>query len=266
MHIMKFHGNQLFYARIHLILEMKGLILLLILPTILCAQPRKNYNSIEEAIKNPDQVHKLFLNGQNLTQVPPEIAKFKNLDVLDLSDNHITELPNFLFDLKGLSYLDISDNKLTKISEKIRQFTSLLELYANNNELTTLPASIAKLPALGIYLSHNKIESIPPEMSNMMLEVLDLSHNEIEALPKSIGHFRADILKLNHNKIKELPQSFDQITINFELNLAANPIRNFPDKMFNCNDLDELNLKRTKLGRKKIQSIRLVMDYCDVIG
>ena len=115
------------------------LTILLFIPILGLAQKPKTYNSMEEALKNPDDVRILFLNGQELTEVPPEIAQFKNLYQLCISHNEITELPLFLFDLIELTDLDVSHNKITEIPEEIGNLKELFEFYADHNLLKAVP-------------------------------------------------------------------------------------------------------------------------------
>jgi len=72
----------------------------------------------------------LYLNHNALSSIPPEIAKLRHLELLDLSGNHLTSVP-----------------------PEIGMLTSLKELYLFDNHLTTLPAefgSLHQLQTLGI--------------------------------------------------------------------------------------------------------------------
>ena len=57
------------------------------------------FTSIEQALATPERVIKLNLAEKGLTEIPPEVFHFPNLQILDLWENMITEVP------KGISQL-----------------------------------------------------------------------------------------------------------------------------------------------------------------
>jgi Leucine-rich repeat (LRR) protein len=57
------------------------------------AQRSKTYDSLEDALKNPEQVYFLYLVDQNLKTIPEEIGLFTNLEDLNLSNNILEKLP-----------------------------------------------------------------------------------------------------------------------------------------------------------------------------
>ena len=111
---------------------------------------KKVFNSIEDANQNPEIVYDLNLSGQNLSEIPLNLLKFKNLKKLDLSSNNISilqkkiklpenlELLNFsnnqltefsIFPLKKLKVLNLQKNKLVHIDENIGEFEGLIQYY-----------------------------------------------------------------------------------------------------------------------------------------
>lgn len=69
--------------------------------------------------KSPDEVFKfknlkkLYLRGNRITSLPPQIANLDQLELLDLSNNNIADLRAKVFDLKNLKTLVIN-NKIKK--------------------------------------------------------------------------------------------------------------------------------------------------------
>ncbi|PAV65588.1 hypothetical protein WR25_12287 [Diploscapter pachys] len=78
--------------------------------------------NLAPALWNVNQLTALFLNGNQLTRVPPEIAHLTNLTMLDLSHNKLRSLPAELGDM-----------------------ISLCHLYLNHNQLRVLPYELGKL-------------------------------------------------------------------------------------------------------------------------
>lgn len=129
----------------------------------------KIYNSIEEALLNPDSVRYLSLKHKRLKKVPDEVFLFKNLEVLDLSKNKLEEIP-----------------------DAIEKLIKLRELHVANNSLSTFPIQIGNLKQLKKIIAYqNNIALLPTTIGNLThLEMLDLWSNEIEAFPEEIKNLK----------------------------------------------------------------------------
>lgn len=108
----------------------------------------KTYESLKEALKNPDEVYVLDLHYQKLKAFPPEIFQFKNLKILDLRDNEITAIPENIGELKKLQSLSLFTNQIKIVTPNIKDLKNLQELFLGNNPLENLSPEIAKLPNL----------------------------------------------------------------------------------------------------------------------
>lgn len=126
----------------------------------------KVFNSLEEALKQPDSVFRLNLSKKRLKKFPEEICRFYNLKELVLRRNKIAEIPSCIGLLKNLVSLDMGKNKL---------------IY--------LPKTIGSLKKLKYFdLSQNYINQLPPEIGDLeMLEEFQLWQNEIIILPFEIS-------------------------------------------------------------------------------
>jgi Leucine-rich repeat (LRR) protein len=237
--------------------------LLFFLPILAIAQKPKTYRSMEEALKNPDDVRISFLTNLGLTEVPKEIAQFKNLYQLNISNNEITSLPLFLFDLTEMSDFDFSNNKINMLPKEIGNWEHLFEIYGSHNLLTSVPGSLFSTPALGFYLDHNQIEELPEEICELRTENLDLSFNRIAFLPDSAGLMRIDQLELKNNSLQEIPESFGARSGIRSLDISYNPINYLPRTLIYCKELSEINITKTKIKRKEIYAFEFMMDWCD---
>jgi Leucine-rich repeat (LRR) protein len=136
----------------------------------------KAYTTIEDALKNPDDVIKLVLRKQKLKTFPIEILQFKNLQYLDISKNSIAELPDSIYKLSQLQYFICSKTGLTRLPKEIGELIHLKYLNCNQNDLYSLPPQIGKLTKLEILdLWSNNLEDFPSTLSELKaLKIFDL--------------------------------------------------------------------------------------------
>ncbi|KAG6817489.1 hypothetical protein H0H87_008114 [Tephrocybe sp. NHM501043] len=109
----------------------------------------------------------LYLNHNALTSVPPQIAKLRHLELLDLSGNHLTTLAPELGMLTQLKELYLFDNQITNIPSELGTLHQLKTLGVEGNPLD---ASLKQLvqkdgtPALISYLRDScPVPTPPPE-------------------------------------------------------------------------------------------------------
>lgn len=159
------------------------------------------FTSLQEALKNPDQVYRLNLRKQKLKIVPSEIFKLKNLQELNLSKNKLTEIPAGIENLPNLEYFDASANDLISLPAEIGQCTFLKRIVLNRNNIQELPSTIGNLSALEyLDLWSNSIIEFPEAISKLAetlkevdLRVINMNDERQEAirtlLPKTILYF-----------------------------------------------------------------------------
>lgn len=78
---------------------------------------------------------RLYLNGNSLTSVPPDIKSLNNLRVLDLSHNRLTSLPKELGLCYQLKYLYFFDNMITTLPWEFGNLFNLQFLGCEGNPL-----------------------------------------------------------------------------------------------------------------------------------
>jgi len=97
------------------------------------------YTLKELASANPDSVFSISLAREKLTEVPPILAKFSQLRILDLGKNKLTELPSFIGDFKYIEVLDVSKNELAIFPNEICRLSNLTTLIINRNAFDKIP-------------------------------------------------------------------------------------------------------------------------------
>ncbi|WP_254844712.1 leucine-rich repeat domain-containing protein [Leptospira santarosai] len=78
----------------------------------------KIYRDLREAFQKPSDVHILDLSGQQIKNLPRQIANLKNLRELDLRYNQLTTLPKEIAKLQSLSHLDLKENSFSVYEKK----------------------------------------------------------------------------------------------------------------------------------------------------
>lgn len=140
----------------------------------------KIYNSLEEALVNPDEVYVLKLKVKN-GEVPTELFTLTNLQSLEMRSGKITALPPEMANLKNLQKLDLSKNKLAGIPFVIFELTHLTHLHLGQNPITQVPDAISKLDELVVLdLWSTEVPRLPLSIKEMTsLQVIDLRMIEI---------------------------------------------------------------------------------------
>ena len=98
--------------------------------------------SIEELLRYANDpnlaplVTEVSLGGNQLTTLPPEIGKIKDLEYLDLEDNNLTTLPSEIGKLTNLERLSLHDNPNLKITLNVVVY--VLNTYQNTYVATIL--------------------------------------------------------------------------------------------------------------------------------
>jgi len=172
------------------------------------------FTSLDEALKNPDQVYKLRLSRRELSAVPVEISKFTNLVALDLSDNQITEVSSAVFSLSNLIELNLGNNKLTAIPSQICMLKNLESLALNGNKITGVGSELTCLSNLKkLFLQNNEITTVSSSIGSLKnLTNLYLFGNSISKIPDEISNLsQLQVLLLNNNKLKEPPSGLEKL-------------------------------------------------------
>jgi Leucine-rich repeat (LRR) protein len=130
----------------------------------------------------------LNLYKTNLTKVPRQISKMKQLEILDLYHNNLTELPLSIAKLSKLTQLAVAHNQISYLPYNLYKLKHLHTLYAHHNRLTRVPDKIEELSALKILdLGYNWFNNFPAQVTRIQqLEELNLTSNNLTAFPEEL--------------------------------------------------------------------------------
>ena len=168
---------------------------------------KKEYTSLEEALKNPEKVYNLNLSNQNVTIPKDAWSKFVNLEVLSFKNDHLKEIPMEIGFLKNLKVLDLSGNDFTSLPKSFSELNHLEELFLNdekylqfdkNKKTLNLPKNLRIL-----HLEDDNLSNLPKEVYDLQnLESLFLNHNNFIEVPKDLeGLKNLRQLDFHDNKI-----------------------------------------------------------------
>ena len=201
-------------------------------------------------LNNLTNIENLDLKGNQLTEFPLELEKFRNLTELHLDINQLTELPSELGNLSKLKKLGLYQNQLVNLPSELGNLLELTELHLNINQLTELPSELGnlrKLKILGLY--ENKLVNLSSELGNLSeLTELYLNINQLTELPSELGNLRKlKILALHENKLVNLPSELGSLRKLKILALHENKLVNLPSELGNLCKLKMLRLEKNQL-------------------
>lgn len=186
----------------------------------------------------------VIANSHLSGSVPPWLANFTQMKVLDLSWNQlIGNIPAWIGDLEFLFYLDLSNNSLSGgIPENLSNMKALVtrKISQESTETDYFPFFI-KRNKTGKGLQYNQVSSFPPSLvlsHNKLtgpilsgfgilkhLHVLDLSNNNISGtIPDDLsGMSSLESLDLSHNNLTGgIPSSLTKLNFLSSFSVAYN--------------------------------------------
>lgn len=131
-----------------------------------------------------DSLEVLNMSNNQLSTLPDDFGRLKNLRILFLSNNLFTEIPRVLSDCCRLSMVGFKNNRIENVAEDALPL-SIRWLILTDNKIKLLPKSLGRLKYLQkCMLAGNQLTHIPSEMAECRnLELLRLSANQLTALP-----------------------------------------------------------------------------------
>ena len=129
------------------------------------------------------------------------------LEVLDLSGNELSDLPQDLARLHRLRVIFCSDNRFTRLPEALGRCEALEMVGFKANRITEVPAAALPPRLRWLTLTDNRIAVLPDELGRRpWLQKVMLAGNQLCALPDALsGCERLELLRISANRLEGLP-------------------------------------------------------------
>ncbi|XP_044254273.1 leucine-rich repeat-containing protein 58 [Tribolium madens] len=245
-------------------------------------QLEENLDELGKDHNKREDIESIILHHNQLTTFPKNLAKFTNVQVLDISNNGLTVLPDFFeywhlttlvaknnrfsneslpksFTVsESLRELNLSGNIFEQFPEQLFEFINLKYLYLGGNKIKTIPKNIKKLNCLQILsMGGNQLVEVPSTLGQLkQLHALVLCDNLIESLPSNIANLHnLKSLQLHKNKLRTLPPEIIALKNLTELSLRDNPlvVRFVSNIRHNTASLKELSARVIKLHQIRVE-------------
>lgn len=187
--------------------------------------------SVSSKLSLCDQLRSLNLYDNPITYLPKNLADFRSLEYLYMSQGNLSTLPPSFFQLSNLKWVSLSNMKLKNLSSEIKQLKQLTWLNLMGNQLNTLPIELTQLEHLDeVYLHNNCLPlTQPPEIFHYLKQkkislssLLKTQHNQSQNIQTFEEPNPQDFKYLNcYKKHRNNTESFNRLR---ELDLDSNTL------------------------------------------
>jgi Protein kinase domain/Leucine Rich repeats (2 copies) len=172
-------------------------------------------SSQERALNTLEQLRSGALRGRQrltlragLRELPDEIYTLADtLEELDLSGNELDDLPADLAKLHRLRVIFCSNNRFTRLPEVLGRCPALEMIGFKANQIDEVPAAALPPQLRWLILTDNHITALPDELGRRpRLQKVALAGNRLTALPASLAACeRLELLRISANRLDGLP-------------------------------------------------------------
>lgn len=249
---------------------------------------KKQFCSLDEAFKNPEEVFILGVEGYLEQRDLKAINLLKNIHSLQLShikffkyDDKLERLDTLIFDLHNLkelaidnSQIEITDSflikfpKLEKIllinvsyhnpSKALNKLTSIKSIIMKDCQINSWSADFSKLKNLvRLELNTNNLKEFPPIIKHPKLEYIDIQENKLTTFPDIFNNPSLKKIYLARNKITTLPTYIRKSKTLIHMDLSWNNISVIPPQIAKLKKLTVLKLSGNQISHlpKKIKRL-----------
>ncbi|XP_076674952.1 uncharacterized protein LOC143372548 isoform X2 [Andrena cerasifolii] len=172
-------------------------------------------------------IQEIYLKWNKLTTLPPWIVELFNVTNLYIYGNLIRELPPELCQMTQLTALDLSANQLERIPPCIGNLVNLKSLLLNQNVIDKLPVEMQRMRSLEILsISGNRFVVLPEWIGSLpKLKELNADNNYLMELPNRLTLSpEISVISVCSNRLRHLPLNgfVASPCIRFDANLYLN--------------------------------------------
>ncbi len=151
----------------------------------------KTYTSLQEALKEPQNVYRLKLTKlDNRDSLPEELFSLTELRELTVKGCKLCVLNQNIDKLAKLESLNLDKNKLVRLPETIGNLQKMKFLCVSRNLMETFPESISKMTGLTyidawdnpLYILPESIKSLQKTLKTLDLRQIPLTKSEFKAM------------------------------------------------------------------------------------
>jgi hypothetical protein len=186
--------------------------------------------------------------AEGLTEFPREIFSLAEfIEILDMSDNNLSELPEDFGRLKNLKILFLSNNKFEHIPDVIAQCPELEMIGFKSNGIKLVSEIALPIKTRWLILTDNKINKLPDAMGRLSsLQKLALAGNELTTLPDTMADCKnLELIRLSANNFSTMPEWLFDLPKLAWLAFSGNPCTS-------VYDIEKTNLKSVDLSDLKL--------------
>ncbi|KAL9126691.1 MAG: hypothetical protein Q9217_004302 [Psora testacea] len=189
--------------------------------------------------------------------INPNLYDLANLEVLELSKNEITNLPPEIAKLSALRTLLISGNRLRRLPVEALAHTSIRELDASRNNLmgclfptqTDTPATLKSID-----VSYNALTSLSENdtLDLPAIQTLNMSENRIKTLPNVSLWTSLTTVTADGNQMTTIPISMTNLPVLRNVDFARNNIRQLDERIGLMDNLSVLRIANNPLKERRL--------------
>ncbi|KAG7209399.1 hypothetical protein KM043_015493 [Ampulex compressa] len=178
-------------------------------------------------------VTNLYMYGNLIKELPPELGKMQQLTVLDLSTNKLENIHPCIGSLSNLKSLFLNDNDITKLPSEMSQLINLEILSIARNKFLALPEWIGSLPKLReLNADNNSLKELPNRLTLApKLSMISVCSNSL-SYPRQMEYFGLWLLKV-HNIYENTTVSLWELSLrkvyieryNHSLDISMSPVK-----------------------------------------
>ena len=175
---------------------------------------------------------KRFKLSEDITEFPQELFYLaEDIEILDLGGNQLSDLPDDFYRFKNLRILFLTDNKFEYIPPVLAECNKLEMIAFKSNKLKAVQENCLPLSTRWLILTNNQIESLPHSIGQLVhLRKLALAGNQLTSLPDSMVNCQAlELLRLSANQLQVIPDWLFSLPKLSWLAFSGNPVCNSKD-------------------------------------